>query len=349
MRIGLVGNPQGIGGIGRYGVELIKTLKERGIDIKVIWKDVPSQLATFSRLSDFFRALCLAPTTLRETRGCDVVHALAGNGCVAFPLIRIPKIVTIHDCVQLNRKWLSPRIYGEMYYFAESSALFSFMRWSDIFIAVSNKTREELIGLGFPREKVKVVYEGVGEEFKRLGCPERKKFVLGYVGGLTYRKGVDYILKSFRHFLDEYGKDSELVICGNGKELGYLSQLARELGVKDKVIFKGFVEEKELAKTYNSFDVFLFGSHYEGVGLPILESQRCAVPVIIRKDASIDEKVAKACIKVGSPEEMAKMACVLATDETAKNKVVEEGLKHARRFTWKQTAEETVKIYEEIA
>jgi len=65
----------------------------------------------------------------------------------------------------------------------------------------------------------------------------------------------------------------------------------RQLKLERAVEFRGFVPEEKLVKAYNSLDVFVMTSEWEGFGLPILEAQKCGVPVVIRDDARIRRKL----------------------------------------------------------
>ncbi len=102
-----------------------------------------------------------------------------------------------------------------------------------------------------------------------------------------------------------------------------------------------------MVRAYNSFDVFVLPSEWEGFGLPILEAQRCGVPVIVREDAHIPAEVSKCCLKASSEEDMADKIYELLTDADLRQSMTEQGLEYTQQFAWERTAHETLKVYEQ--
>ena len=117
------------------------------------------------------------------------------------------------------------------------------------------------------------------------------KFVVGCVGTNTVeRKNWTVSLKAFKEFSDRH--DDALFymhtqpVQGKGLDL---NAMRFALGLEGKSFFPDQVhmslgiEDETMAKAYNALDVFLLPSKGEGFGIPILEAQSCAVPVIITK------------------------------------------------------------------
>ena len=202
--------------------------------------------------------------------------------------------------------------------------------------------------LGISGDKITVVNLGVDDMFTPMKKEPRGHRVIGYVGALSRRKRLDYLLKTFRLLKERHTETPiRLVICGS-KRLEYpaLVKLAAELDVSNDVEFRGFVEEDALVETYNSFDVFVLPSEWEGFGLPILEAQRCGVPVVVREGAHISREVSKFCLKARSEEDMADKIYQLLTNSDLGATTIEKGLEYSRRFTWENTVEDTLKVYE---
>jgi len=70
-----------------------------------------------------------------------------------------------------------------------------------------------------------------------------------------------------------------------------LRDLTQETGVKDKVIFTGYVTEKELASLYMRSDVVILTSRTEGFGLTVCEAWNYQKPVVVSKGAGVSELV----------------------------------------------------------
>jgi glycosyltransferase involved in cell wall biosynthesis len=203
--------------------------------------------------------------------------------------------------------------------------------------------------LGIPRHRISVVNPGIAEVFRPTSRPARNHFVIGYVGAFNRRKGVDYLLRAFQRLKRvQPGLPVKLAVCG-GKNGEYpaLMKLAVDLDLDQDVEFSDFVAEEALVPKYNSFDVFVFPSEWEGFGLPILEAQRCGVPVIIRADAHIPSEVSACCLKASCEEDMADKISEVLTNAALREGVIDQGLEYSRQFTWERTVQETVKVYEE--
>jgi glycosyltransferase involved in cell wall biosynthesis len=143
-------------------------------------------------------------------------------------------------------------------------------------------------------------------------------------------------------------RGTKLVLCGRRTlEYSALVQLAKDLDIDGDVEFRGFVGGESLRTAYNSFDVFVLPSEWEGFGFPILEAQRCGVPVIIREHAHIPQEVSKYCLKASSEEDMADKISEVLANAALREAVIEQGLEYSKQFTWERTVQETLKVYEE--
>jgi glycosyltransferase involved in cell wall biosynthesis len=203
--------------------------------------------------------------------------------------------------------------------------------------------------LGISRHRISVVNPGIAEVFRPTNRPTRSQFIIGYVGAFNRRKGIDYLLRAV-HGLKRMqpGLPVKLAACGskNG-EYPVLMRLAADLDLGQDVEFRGFVGGEALVRQYNSFDVFVLPSEWEGFGFPILEAQRCGVPVIIREDAHIPPEVAACCLKASSEENMAETILEVLTNPDLGEAIVEKGLEYSKQFSWERTVQETLKVYEE--
>jgi glycosyltransferase involved in cell wall biosynthesis len=214
--------------------------------------------------------------------GLDLLHAPVN----VAPLVRTcPTVVTVHD--------LSFVLYPELFKRFNRVYLQRFCRWSveqaAAVIAVSASTRDDLVRLmGVPAERVTVVPNGVGDEMQPLdparvaahraarGLPER---LILFLGTLEPRKNVLTLLEAFSLLCRRPGFAHTLVIAG-GKGWYYqeIETAVERLGLRERVIFAGFVPQEELPLWYNAADLFVYPSLYEGFGLPPLEAMACGTP-----------------------------------------------------------------------
>jgi len=139
------------------------------------------------------------------------------------------------------------------------------------------------------------------------------------------------------------------VICGEGTDRPFLENLCRELGISDKVEFRGEVREEDLVAMYNSFSLFVLPSHQEGFGFPIIEAQACGVPVLTVKGAMIPEEVMRGTVSCRDIDDMAVWMDRLQNDVREREKVIAEGIAHAKCFSLENMAQMTSSVYEQLS
>jgi len=287
------------------------------------------------------------PRVLRRIEA-DVAHAPAFVGPLASA---IPIVTTIHDLSFLR----FPRLFrpANRLYLNTMTRLSA--RRSRHLIAVSKHTaRESEHLLGVKPDMITVVYHGVDDRFRRLptddvaafrerrGLPER--FVL-FVGTLEPRKNLKRLIEAFVR-ADEDGVKL-IIVGGRGWLYEDLFAQVEDLGLRDTVLFPGYVSNEELAFWYNAATVFAYPSLYEGFGMPVTEAQACGTPVLTSNTTSLPEAAGEAAVLV-DPEDIASIAtglrCLLKNEELQRE-LSEQGQKHASGFTWPTTARETVEVY----
>ena len=333
-------------GIPRYSAQLYAGLRQRGLDVHRVTTRGP-RIPYGEAYNHVFR---LTSHILRSTSQLDILHATCPVTALSFPLVRKRKVVTFHDCFSILAKRADASGHGRLLL---PLVYRTVAAHSDRVIAVSTQTKGELIrDLHVSEEKIVVVNSGIEERFRPLNkVRDKEYYTVGYVGTLlSPRKRLDYLLAAFHRLKAKHpGLTAKLVLCGDGQGRAVgLRQLADSLGLCQEVDFAGSVPDEKLVDTYNSFDVFVLPSDWEGFGFTILEAQRCGVPVIVRKDAHIPEEVSACCLKAGSEEDMADMLHALLSDDHSRKALVEEGLEYSQRFTWDRTVRETVEVYEQI-
>jgi glycosyltransferase involved in cell wall biosynthesis len=346
MRVALVADTfcveQGTG-IARYSQELLAGLTSSGVHVEPIAPS-PPRLPFGMAIN---HALKMPFLVQWKAGGFDLIHATSPITALAFPLVSKPKVVTYHDLISLVRRNTSIGLHTRLF----APLFFRIARYANRLIANSHQTKDDMmLHLGIPSEKISVVSWGISDKFKPAPNRERSSYVIGYLGTLSRRKGLPYLIGAIHAYTTGYPDvPVKLVVCGR-RDLEYptLSSLVHQLGLDQVVEFRGSVPDHRLVDTYNSFNVKILPSECEGFGLPILEAQRCGVPVIIREDARIPAEVSKCCLKASSEEDMADKIYELLTNAILRQSTIEEGLEYSQQFTWERTVRETVEVYEQI-
>src|SRR5699024_5824860 len=198
---------------------------------------------------------------------------------------RIPTIVTLHgyDITTYKKYWKRSKNPVKRFY---PERLLKMAQSPQVhFIAVSEAIRQRAIEYGIPAEKLTVQYIGI--DFKKFNVghipiEKRKKRIL-FVGRLTEKKGVMYLLQAFKDINKEM-PDAELVIAGDGHE--YQSALRFSKINNLPVNFLGAISHERVKQELDKARVFCLPSvcastgDREGFGMVILEAQACGVPVV---------------------------------------------------------------------
>jgi glycosyltransferase involved in cell wall biosynthesis len=290
----------------------------------------------------------LQPWVLRQIEA-DLVHGPVFVG----PLLAFcPTVITIHDLSFFRFPDLfrpANRLYLKLV--TRLSA-----RRARRLIAVSSHAAAETTRLlGVPLERIDVVYHGVDPAFRplpveqiaefrqRQGLPER--FVL-FVGTLEPRKNLTRLVEAFSRIRAD--ENVWLALVGaRGWLCDDLFARIDALGIKDRIIFPGYVMNGELPLWYNAASLLAYPSVYEGFGLPVLEAQACGTPVITSEISSLPEAAGDGALMVDpyDVEALATGMGRLLGDTQLREELQARGRAHAARFSWPRTAADTAAVY----
>ncbi len=284
-------------GVQRYMYELWK-----GLDGIMREPDVLDKTELGFGNNNFVRKASFTLSSLfHDFRGYDIVHTPAPIMYNPKRLGKAQMVTTVHELVLVDdnsayakaiaktKKGFSmaDRFGGLVYKKAIKQILNS-----DHVITTSTLVRDEVVKLGFDRDRISIVNVGIDNRFI-IEPKSRKtgKFTVGYLGGHIPRKNVGFAINAFRKIKDP---DLEFKIYGKGSEHDNLVKLAD--GDK-RIKFMGFAPENKIVKVYDSFDVLVHPTLYAGFELEIIEAQSRGIPVIICKFGIIPKEVRKYCFE----------------------------------------------------
>jgi glycosyltransferase involved in cell wall biosynthesis len=244
---------------------------------------------------------------------------------------------------------------------------------SDGIITVSKAMREELISVGFPVHKINVIWNGVDakNKYNPENIPEERvlairarygiqkdEFMLFYCGRLIAVKGIDCLIRAMPQILVDV-PHAKLVIVGMGNLYPYLEDIARQLNIQDKVIFRNeFISEDERIEHYAASDVCVFPSHYEPFGIVSLEAMSMKKPVVVGAVGTSgfkEQVIAEGTDQCGylvdpnDPNNIAHAVKQFTQDPNHAKKLGENARKRVlAEFTWEHVAENTLNVYEKL-
>jgi len=111
---------------------------------------------------------------------------------------------------------------------------------------------------------------------KELAIKE-KEIVIGHVGRFHYPKNHEFIIDVF-HELNKQDEHFKLILIGTGHLENKIKEKVRKLKLEDKVLFLG--NRDDVNELMQAMDVFIFPSHYEGLGVVLIEAQACGLPIV---------------------------------------------------------------------
>jgi glycosyltransferase involved in cell wall biosynthesis len=352
----------------RYGDQIVENLHAYHPEIQVTETrpPSPSQLAV-GRVGRGIATQIVRygwyPMRVKKIRA-DVVHIadhLHAHLVRRLPLQRT--VITCHDLTtfvhpeNITSRSLFPSLTTKLYQRALNR-----LHEAACVIAVSENTRKDI--LAYSRcvpEQVRVVYHGVDGifaenadrekvmDFRRKFSPDGARLLL-HVGLTTPYKNIESVLRVVHILAMEKRQNVRLIKVGQ-EFTPPQKQIIRRLGLDSRIVHLGRVERSELAVCYQSCDVLLFPSIYEGFGWPPLEAMSCGTPVVASTAGSIPEIAGDAAL-LEEPAAVENLACAvesLLTNDDLRKRLIAAGLRRARLFTWQRSVSQLASIYEDVS
>ena len=273
------------------------------------------------------------------------------------PRSAMPRVVTVHDVIPFLPGIGDP---PPLPYFRD--VVPRAVATADAILTDSLCSKRDICRVfGIAADRVRVVPLAPGPDVARPEAAQRearlarlgvtRPYVLA-LGAPARRKNTAGVLKAFARVHASAG-DCRLVL--SGVPLSYrdaVRNLAAAEGLgPDCVRMFGFVPQEELWSLYAGCAAFLFLSLYEGFGLPILEAMTCGAPVVCSNRASCPEVAGDAAIVVDPEDpEMCRDAVLSLLDSAEEaDRRRAAGVARAAAFSWTATANETYRVYRELA
>lgn len=370
-------------GFNRYTFCLLEQLQRRS-DVELhIYTDDRSPVHPFFR--DRLRARivearvpkvlmweqAVLPWQLRRDR-IDIFHAPCEGG---LPAIRTcPYVMTYHGVPNHGIRDLirSGELDGDPSQYVDGSSgdapvveararalLQLYLRAADVVVTVSNFSKTELIRfLNLPPAKVAVTREAAADTFQKpitdqalakvkqqYQLPE--SFVL-FVGGFHRHKNVATLVRAFAELKRDYPRLGLVLVGGTRPEV---AQLLGGFGLGDHdVVCVERIPEADLHALYRLAALFVTLAWHEGFCLPIVEAMSCGTPVVASRFGAIPEILDGGGLLVDPRhiDEVVDAIRGVLGSPTLRDELRRRGRRRSQAFSWKQTAEETLQIYERL-
>lgn len=282
----------------------------------------------------------------------SLYHGLSGELPKGLKKNNIKSIVTIHDLI-FER-------YPELYSFWDRKIHFykfkQAAKQADLVIAISKQTKKDIVSyLGIDESKIKVIYQGCQDVFKKTYTTQEKKlirnkfnlpenFILN-VGTIEERKNALLIVKAIKNI------DTHLVLIGKQTEYcNEINKYIRTNNLEGKVHYLKGISNIELAIIYQMSSIFVYPSIFEGFGIPIIEALYSRTPVITTKSGVFPEAGGPNSVYIDSNnfEELGEKINELLLDKSKRENIANLGLEFVQKFNDDNIATEIMNAYKTV-
>ncbi len=308
----------------------------------------------FLPLLIFFRAV-----KLLKQNNYMAVHAFQASGAAGAGWLlkyfypKLPFIVTLQEGKNLHEQGLLINFFRKL-----------ILKRADRATAISQYLKNYILEIN-KNLKVEVIPNGVDvDDFSRnfsygeltdlenkLGIKPDDKVIIS-VSRLVPKNGLDLLIQALA-VLNKDDRDAyKLVLVGNGLLEESLKSQVKSLGLGDKIIFTGLVENQDLPRYLKISDVFVRPSRSEGLGISFLEAMAANVPIVATKIGGIpdfleDRKTGLFCS--GEPEDIAfKIRIILENDKLRGELVSNAKALVAEKYNWDIIADKFRKLYDNL-
>ena len=222
---------------------------------------------------------------------------------------------------------------------------------ADLFIAISNVTKNKLIASGVDKAKVVTIPCGVEpNEFKQKVEKSKIPQIICISRLVSYKRIKDLFF-AFA-LVERELKKVRLLIVGGGPQKKELLYLSIELKILNKIQFLENLPRQQLIKKIKGSHLFVLPSAVEGFGISTIESAAAGVPYVV-SDIPVFREVTKngkggLLFNLGSPTDLAAKIKRLLQHDTFYKKKVEDAKELARFYNWRKIAIDTEKIYQSL-
>jgi glycosyltransferase involved in cell wall biosynthesis len=275
-----------------------------------------------------------------------------------LPRFAGPSVATFHDLSIFTWSHCHP---PERVFFMRRELNLTLQRAS-LLITDSEHTRLELSEyFDYPLDKIRTIPLACSSDFHPREAldtnPILNKFNLKhggytlYAGTIEPRKNIETLLDSYGMLPDTIKTRYPLVISGY---YGWQSDVIHariEAAVNAGwAHYLGYVANDDLPILFAGARIFVFPSHYEGFGLPVLEAMASGIPVVCSNASSLPEVVGDAALTC-HPLDVDKLNQLIVLgleDESWRVEAVAKGLEQSLKFSWERCAKETIAVYREL-
>jgi glycosyltransferase involved in cell wall biosynthesis len=289
--------------------------------------------------------------------GVEILHCTSNTAPIWCD---IPLVLTLHDIIFLEpRDKQNHSLYQNMGWLYRRLNVPRILDKCRRIITVSNFEMENIISkLDIPRERMAMIYNGYNDWFKPTEDKNEiyKKYIAesGYfffLGNTDPKKNTERTLVAYSNYLEQSDVKRKLLMADlDADYLNGIIERNHTENIRNNIVMPGYIVNSDLPYIYNNAYAFLYTSLRESFGIPLLEAMACGTPVITSNTSSMPEIGGKDAILINpeNSDEITGMMLRLENDRDFYDQQRQIGLERAKLFSWRKTAENLLKLYQEV-
>ena len=288
----------------------------------------------------------------------DIVH---GTNFTVYPCNHSLKVMSVYDLTFIRY----PE-YIDSVVKTYIKRVKQCLKWTDLVLTISESSKQDIVEyLGVKPEKVYVTPLASRYEHNYLSTisTQTKDNLIAqaaydfsqpyllFVSTIEPRKNVEAIITAFNKLKKQAKIPHRLILIGKkGWRYQPIFSAIENSPYKQDIYHLNYLPDELVALFYAKADVFVYPSHYEGFGLPVLEAMTLGTPVVSSYTSSIPEVAGDAALLIdpNNPLQLADTILKVIDNSQLRQEFIQKGKKQAQLFTWERTAKETLKAYKSL-
>lgn len=285
----------------------------------------------------------------------DIIH---GTNYAVYPCRNSLKVLNIYDV-----NFIKHPNYVNLILRTYAQRVVQCLRWTDLVLTISESSKKDIVEyLGVDPALIQVtplasrysssyLSEALAEQLEHsIGFDFSKPYLL-FVSTIEPRKNVTGLIAAFNLLKQKYKIEHRLVLIGQkGWQHKPIFKAIENSPWRDQIHHLDYLSDELVALFYTKADVFVYPSHYEGFGMPVLEAMTLGVPVITSNTSSLPEVAGDAAILIDPNDETSLAEAILKviSDSQLRSELVRKGKVRAQKYSWEKNARETLKAYRSL-
>ena len=309
------------------------------------------------RVSSLLLALSFNPALNHFEQYFGYPNIVHGTNYSVYPCRKSLKVMSIYDLTFIKYPNF---INSVVKTYAERVK--QCLQWTDMILTISESSKRDIVEyLRFSPERIHVtpLASRYGPNYltnkfidpvEELAYNFSQPYIL-FVSTIEPRKNITALIAAFNRLKQKHKIDHHLILIGQkGWHYEPILNKIEDSPWKDHIHHLDYLSDELVALFYSKADVFVYPSHYEGFGLPVLEAMTLGAPVVASISSSLPEVAGDAAVLIdpNDPAILAEAILQVISDRQLRQKLIQKGKERAKLYSWERTAEETLKAYKSL-